>query len=63
LERLEARSEEVQSIQQGKKLLEEMRELRSGAFVPMWENPIVGAILVPSGGTVLIEILTQLFSR
>ena len=53
----------MQSIQQGKKLLEEMRELRSGAFVPMWENPIVGAILVPSGGTVLIEILTQLFSR
>ncbi len=63
LERSEAKSEEAQSIQQGKKLLEEMRELRSGAFVPAWENPILGAILVPSGGTVLIEILTQMFSK
>jgi hypothetical protein len=40
----------------GEQLLEDVRSIRRGAFVPFWENPAVGAILVPSGGVALLEL-------
>lgn len=39
------------------KLLDEVRGLREGAFAGFWGNPVVGALLVPSGGAALIEIV------
>jgi hypothetical protein len=39
---------------QAEKLLEEIRNPKRGAFVPFWENPVIGAMLLgPSGLTVL----------
>lgn len=38
-------------------LLEEIGSLKKGAFGGFWQNPVVGALLVPSGGTALIEII------
>jgi hypothetical protein len=52
-----AASPELHQSALAQKLIDEVRGLRKGAFVPFWENPIVGAILVPSGGTALIELL------
>jgi hypothetical protein len=45
------------------KLLEEIRALRRGAFVRLRDNPILGALLMPSFGLVLIQLLTWLGSR
>ncbi len=45
----------------GRKLLDELQSLDKGAFAPFWKNPLVGAILIPSGGSVLLELLAYLF--
>ena len=45
----------------GRRLLDELKELDKGAFAPIWQNPVVSAILIPSGGSVLIELLAYLF--
>jgi hypothetical protein len=45
----------------GHRLLNEIESLDTGAFAPIWENPVIGAILIPSGGSVLIELLANLF--
>ena len=34
-----------------------------GAFVGFWQNPVIGALLVPSGGTVLIELTIWMLGR
>ena len=44
-----------------KKLLDELETLDKGAFAPIWESPLLGAILIPSTGTVLLELLPYLF--
>jgi len=44
---------------EGKKLLDEMRGLNTGAFAGFWGNPVVRAVLVPSGGAVLLELLQR----
>jgi hypothetical protein len=46
--------------QMAQKLFDEVQNLRKGAFAPFWENPVVGAILVPSGGTAALELLRYL---
>ena len=45
----------------GQRLLKELETLDKGAFAPLWDNPLVGAILIPSGGSVLIEVLSHVF--
>ena len=45
----------------GRKLLDELQSLDKGAFAPLWQSPLVGAILIPSGGSVLLELLSYLF--
>jgi hypothetical protein len=52
-----APSADANDASQAEKLLEEIRGLRRGAFVPFWENPVVGAIFVSSGGTTLLQLL------
>jgi hypothetical protein len=47
-------------IKETEDLLAEIRDLRKGAFRGFWDNPLLGALLVPSGGTALIEILKYL---
>jgi hypothetical protein len=65
VKRLQAATAESQvqnNANQAKELLEEIRALRRGAFVPLWENPVFRAILLPSGGTVVLQILIWLMS-
>ena len=47
----------------GAELLEEMRQLRRGAFVPFWENPVVGAVFLSSGGTTMIQVFIWFMGR
>ncbi len=48
---------------QSEQLLDEIRHLRRGAFAPLWESPLLGAVLIPSGGTVLIQLLLWFMGR
>lgn len=58
-----AAERERHGMEQAEKLLEEIRDLRTGAFVGFWSNPILGALLVPSGGTAVLELLSYLVGR
>ncbi|HTL17515.1 MAG TPA: hypothetical protein VL793_09770, partial [Patescibacteria group bacterium] len=51
------------SVSQAQDLLEDIRQLRKGAFTSFWENPILGALLLPSGGTALIELCSYFLQR
>jgi len=44
-------------------LLREIRQLDRGAFVPFWENPVVGALFLSSGGTTVIQGLVWFLGR
>lgn len=57
------KEKEQHEVSQAETLLDEIRNLRTGAFGSFWENPILGALLVPSGGTAAIEILSYLMGR
>ena len=46
---------------QAEKLLEEIRTLDRGAFVGFWQNPALGAVLVPSGGTAMVQLLLRIW--
>jgi hypothetical protein len=48
---------------QAQQLLKEINELHRGAFVPFWENPVVGAIFLSSGGTTLIQFVLWFLAR
>lgn len=71
LERLRAKVEaaeqkaaptpEVNQAFVGRKLLDELQSLDKGAFAPFWQNPLIGALLIPSGGSVLLELVAYLF--
>lgn len=58
-----APSAAVHSANQAEQLLDEIRDVNRGAFVGFWQNPVVGALLVPSGGTVLVELSVWLLGR
>ena len=44
-------------------LLEEVQTLNRGAFVPFWENPVVGAIFLSSGGTTALQLFIWFMAR
>jgi hypothetical protein len=44
-------------------LLEEIRNLHRGAFVPFWKNPVVGALFLSSGGTTALQVFILLMNR
>lgn len=48
---------------QAEKLLEEIRDLRRGAFVPFWQNPVVGALFLSSGGTTMLQMFIWFMGR
>jgi hypothetical protein len=58
-----APSPEQNDATQAKQLLDEIRELRGGAFAPFWQNPVVGAIFASSGGVTLLQIMIWLINR
>ncbi len=51
------------SAARAEELLKEIRQLDRGAFVPFWENPVVGALFLSSGGTTLIQGLVWFLGR
>jgi hypothetical protein len=51
------------ALGQAEKLLDEIQELDTGAFAGFWQNPLVGALLVPSGGTAIIELIHYFIAR
>jgi len=51
------------TLGQAERLLQEIQQLNTGAFAGPWENPLLGALLVPSGGSALIELAQYLFNR
>ena len=57
-----APSPQANDAAQAEKLLEEIGELKRGAFVGFWENPTLSAILLPSGGTAMIQLFILLSS-
>ncbi|HKX62593.1 MAG TPA: hypothetical protein VJS65_12125, partial [Verrucomicrobiae bacterium] len=48
---------------QAEKLLDEIRDIHHGAFVPFWENPVLGALLVGPGGLSILQIIVWSFTR
>jgi hypothetical protein len=51
------------SMDDGERLLEEIKSLRAGAFAGLAGNPILGALLVPSGGTVILELVRYFLGK
>jgi len=45
----------------GRRLIEEVESLQRGAYAPFWHNPVLGALLIPSSGSVVVELLAYLF--
>ena len=48
---------------QAELLLQEIHDLRRGAFAPLSKNPLVGALLVNSSGAILVEIVAQSYLK
>lgn len=48
---------------QAESLLKEVREIHHGAFAPIWENPVVGAVLVGPGGLTILQMLVWFVGR
>jgi hypothetical protein len=76
LERLEAKLNKLKAesattetekksnlVAQAEKLVDEIHTLKTGAFAPFWENPIIGALLLPSGGSAVMALLPYLIGR
>jgi hypothetical protein len=63
LEASTAPSVEQNNANQAKQLLDEIRNLRRGAFAPFWENPVVGALFLSSGGTTALQLLIWFMNR
>ena len=63
LQAANAPSKSASDATQAERLLDEIRNLRRGAFAPFWENPVLGAVLVPSGGTALLQLLIWFMGR
>jgi hypothetical protein len=62
-ERKAAPSTAAHESSQAKQLLEEIKHLRRGAFAPLSQNPLVGALLLNSSGAVLFQVLAKLLSK
>jgi len=54
---------EQHNIFETEALLTDIQSLKAGAFGGFWSNPVVGALLVPSGGAGLIQIISYFLNR
>jgi hypothetical protein len=43
-------------------LISEIRDLKDGAFAPLWEQPFIRAVLLPSGSLGLLAVAQRLFN-
>lgn len=59
-EAVTAQEKSQATLGQVEKLLDEIQGLNTGAFAGFWESPIFGALLVPSGGTAVLELIRYL---
>jgi hypothetical protein len=48
---------------QAEKLLDEIKSIRRGAFVSIWDNPVIGALLIGPGGLTLLQMAIWLMQR
>ena len=48
---------------QAERLLDEIQHLNRGAFVPFWDNPVVGALFLSSGGTTALQVFIWFMGR
>jgi hypothetical protein len=48
---------------QAENLLDEIHRLDRGAFVPFWNNPVVGALFLSSGGTTALQVFIWFMGR
>ncbi|HEY4249185.1 MAG TPA: hypothetical protein VGM64_20340 [Lacunisphaera sp.] len=48
---------------QAENLLDEIQHLDRGAFVPFWDNPVVGALFLSSGGTTALQVFIWFMGR
>jgi hypothetical protein len=48
---------------QAENLLKEIREIRHGAFGSIWENPVLGAVLLGPGGLTTLQMLIWFMGR
>ncbi len=51
------------TIEQLNDLVTEIRDLKTGAFGSFWQSPVLGALLVPSGGTLALQLISYLMGR
>jgi hypothetical protein len=63
LQNLAAPSKIESDSTQAERLLDEIRQIRRGAFAKTWESPLFGAMLVPSGGLTIVQGLIWVLSR
>jgi hypothetical protein len=66
VKKLQARaapSPEQNDAAQAEELLEEIRAIRRGAFVSIWENPVLGALMVGPGGLTVLQMLIWFLGR
>lgn len=54
---------EANDAARGQEVLAEIRKLHRGAFVPFWENPVVGAIFLSSSGTTVLQLFIWFMAR
>jgi len=54
---------EEHESEQAESLLEEIKDLRRGAFAPLSKNPLVGALLVNSSGVVILDLVARLYFK
>jgi hypothetical protein len=57
LQNIAAPSKAESNASQAEKLLDEINDIRRGAFARAWESPLFGAMLLPSGGLTLVQAL------
>jgi hypothetical protein len=50
-------------VRQAEALVEEINSLSRGAFAPLSKNPLIGALVLNSGGAVLVEVLVAFLSK
>jgi hypothetical protein len=58
-----APSQAQNNASRAQELLKEISALHRGAFVPFWENPVVGAVFLSSGGTTILQVAILFMGR
>lgn len=63
LQSLAAPNKTQSNADQAKRLLDEISQIRRGAFAHVWQSPLLGAILLPSSGLTIVQALIWVINR